>query len=289
MKKTDYLNSVNLKQNTDFPFLVLEAVDADIYPRNPGFQLMHWHEDLHFFYIFSGKATVVTLNDSITFTAGEGFFINKNVVHLIKHGTFCHYKNLVFPDYFLKFHVATPAKDAVEDIIGKDVLDVFHITNTPEHAAVLQLLQKLCALKEEHSPLYCYEVLTLLCSLWLDFRRIITLPPPQPQKHLAQKRMAIFLQYIEQHYNENISLAALAQSAHVSKSECLRCFKALLNTSPYKYLIEYRLAKAAEFLRNTSQPVGMIAASVGFAQVSHFGKLFKSKTAMTPKEYRKKF
>lgn len=59
----------------------------------------------------------------------------------------------------------------------------------------------------------------------------------------------------------------------------------LLNTSPYSYLIEYRLAKAAELLRTTNQSVGTIAASVGFSQISHFGRLFKKKTGRTPREY----
>ena len=52
--------------------------------------------------------------------------------------------------------------------------------------------------------------------------------------------MAIFLQYIELHYPEDVTLESLARSANVSKSECLRCFKNTLQTTPYKYLIEYR-------------------------------------------------
>ena len=41
-----------------------------------------------------------------------------------------------------------------------------------------------------------------------------------------------------------ISLGSLVESAHVSKSECLRCFKAGMQMTPLKYLMEYRLQKA---------------------------------------------
>lgn len=100
-------------------------------------------------------------------------------------------------------------------------------------------------------------------------------------------RMQKFLQYISEHYGEDISLDGLAARANVSKSECLRCFKASMQTTPYKYLTEYRLAKAAELLRSTDEPIGHIADSVGFHQISHFGKCFKEKTGLSPRAYRK--
>lgn len=38
--------SENLNQNTNFPYLVLDVIGENAYPRNPGFHVMHWHEDL---------------------------------------------------------------------------------------------------------------------------------------------------------------------------------------------------------------------------------------------------
>jgi len=43
---------------------------------------------------------------------------------------------------------------------------------------------------------------------------------------------------------------------------------------------------AAQLLKTTREPVGNIAASVGFRQMSHFGKCFKEKTGYSPKAYR---
>lgn len=74
--------------------------------------------------------------------------------------------------------------------------------------------------------------------------------------------MQKFLQYINEHYSEDISLDKLAASANVSKSECLRCFKESIQITPYKYLTEYRLSKAAELLKNTDESIGNIADSL---------------------------
>ena len=104
MKQQDYIHSINLNQNTDFPYLVLNVIDNNSYPQNPGFQVMHWHEDLQFIYVLSGAIEVATLETRISLHTGEGIFINKNVVHLVKKSGSCHYNSFIFPDYFLKFY-----------------------------------------------------------------------------------------------------------------------------------------------------------------------------------------
>lgn len=289
MEHQNYLNSVNLNQNTDFPYLVLRVVDDNSYPRNPGFQVMHWHEDLQFIYLLSGEIEVITLDTRTQLHTGEGIFINKSVVHFIKRNASCRYNSFIFPDYFLKFYFGCPAGSAVEQLVGTEKLPIFHIENREGNKMILDALQRLAHLEQNKTPLYTYEVMTTLCMLWLAFCRVAALPQAAPRKNIIGERMAVFLRYIEQHYQDAISLDALAESAHVSKSECLRCFKAALQTAPYQYLMEYRLAKAAELLRGTNVPISEIATRVGFGQTSHFGKCFREKTNMTPREYRKTY
>ena len=85
--KEDFINSVNLNINTDFPYLVLDVINDKSYPRNPGFQVMHWHEDLQFIYVLNGIIEVRTLDNAIRVQAGEAIFINKNVVHMVSRLT----------------------------------------------------------------------------------------------------------------------------------------------------------------------------------------------------------
>lgn len=287
MEQGGYINSINLKQDTDFPYLVLNVVNENSFPRNPGFQVMHWHEDLQFIYLLAGSIEIVTLDTRTQLRAGEGIFINKNVVHLVRKLDTCHYNSFIFPDRLLKFYPGSPAEKIVEWLSGKEDLPIFKMENREEDRCVLQTLQKLSLLESERTPLYPYEVLTALCTLWLNFSRIAAMPKARSEKNSITSRMTTFLRYIEQHYPETITLEALAESAHVSRSECLRCFRASLQTAPYRYLMEYRLSRAAELLQNTDLPVGEIAARVGFGQMSHFGKCFKEKTGVSPRIYRK--
>ena len=248
MKNTqnDYINSVNLNANLDFPYLVLNVINDQSYPRNPGFQVMHWHEDLQFIYVLDGSIEIKTLDTLVSASSGSGVFINKNVIHLVKNTSSCHYNSFVFPDYFLKFYFGSPAKSFVESIVGKDGLPICHFPKEKYWCkSILNLLSKLAALEKHKTEFYVYEVLCLLSQLWLEVCKNLQ-PPSENADTVMGVRMQKFLHYISEHYGEDISLDNLARSANVSKSECLRCFKASMQTTPYKYLIEYRLSKAAE-------------------------------------------
>lgn len=285
-KKEKYINSVNLNIDTDFPYLVLDVINDKSYPRNPGFQVMHWHEDLQFIYVLSGAIEVKTLDNSFPIAAGEGVFINKNVVHFVKRAGKCHYNSFIFPARFLEFSFDSPAKAFVDSVTETEQFQVFPFTNRTDWGEkALSILQQLTELEKNKTEFYIYEVLVLLVSLWLTIRKNITLPPKQ-QENIMNIRMQKFLRYIEQYYPEDVTLEDLAASANVSKTECLRCFKVSLQTTPYKYLVEYRLSKAALLLKKTDEPIGNIAGSVGFHQLSYFGKCFKEKTGYSPREYR---
>lgn len=288
MLSKEYINSVNLNQDTNFPYLVLNVQNGNSYPRNPGFRVMHWHEDIQFIYVFKGSIEIITLESQTTLHKGEGFFINKNVVHLVNGIDSCHYNSFIFPDCFLRFYIGSPADQIVGQIIGESSFPTFKIKNCKENIPILQTLQKLASLEQNKTNLYPYEVLSTLSNLWLEFFRVINITDEKTHKKssLISDRMTAFLQYIELHYNEDLTLEMIAASANVSKSECLRCFKSTLQITPYKYLTEYRLSKAADLLKNTDLLIEHIASQVGFQHMSHFGKCFREKTGFSPSEYR---
>ncbi len=286
MERENYINSINLNIDTDFPYLVLDVIGKNSYPRNPGFQVMHWHEDLQFIYVLDGIIEVRTLDHSIQIQAGEAIFINKDVVHFVGENKNCHYNSFLFPPYFLAFYAGSPAKDFVDSVITNDRLPLVHFAPAVGwHKEITTILQQLVQLEKDKTIFYVYEVLVKLSSLWLILRKNIILPQEQKES-VVHLRMQKILRFIEEHFSEDITLSDLSASANISKSECSRCFKMSLNTTPYKYLAEYRLSKAAELLRETVEPVGNIATAVGFHQMSHFGKCFKEKTGCSPKAYR---
>lgn len=167
-ERNNCINSVNLNADSDFPYLVLDVVGDQSYPRNPGFQVMHWHEDLQFIYVLDGEIEIKTLDTSVQVNKGSGIFINKNVIHLVKKSLSCHYNSFIFPDYFLKFYFGSPAAAFVERIVGKDELPICCFPKEKNRCqSILSVLSRLADLENRKTEFYAYEVLCLLCALWL--------------------------------------------------------------------------------------------------------------------------
>ncbi len=286
MDNSKIINSVNLYAETNFPYLVLNVTGENSYPRNPGFRTVHWHEDLQFIYVLEGTVQINTLSDNITANKGEGVFINKNIIHSVNNPANCHYVSFVFPDYFLKFYFGSPAEQSVNRIVGRSGIPYCKFDGSlPWHHDALEYLKKLYALENDKNEFYSYRVLCLLSSMWSVIQSNVVLTESQ-RENTENRRMKLFLKFIHRRYAEQITVDDLAKSANVSVSETLRCFKSCMRTTPYKYLTEFRLSKAAALLKDTDEPVGNIADSTGFPQQSHFGKRFKEKTGYSPKEYR---
>lgn len=288
MQTSGYVHSVNLNQASAFPYLVLDVTNDYAFPRNAGFRVMHWHEDLQLIAVRSGRIEVRTPDDAFALEAGEGIFINKNVVHLVEKLGDCRYNSFIFPDYFLKFYAESPASDLVARVTENASPPVFPIRKDEAARPMRACLDTLVGLEQRKDETYPYAVLTMLCSFFLALYRALP-AAPQTDGTALHRRMRLFLGFIQQHYGEAVTLESIAQSAHVSPSECLRCFRQALQTSPYQYLTEYRLSKAAELLRCTDLPVAQIGECVGFLQPSHFGACFKRRMGCTPRAYRQSF
>lgn len=74
----------------------------------------------------------------------------------------------------------------------------------------------------------------------------------------------------------------------MSRSAFFKKLKSLSGFAPVDYVKELRLSKAARLIETTDSSITEIAYSVGFRDAGYFGKCFRKKYGMTPKEYRNK-
>ena len=102
------------------------------------------------------------------------------------------------------------------------------------------------------------------------------------------ERIKIMLQYIQEHYNEELILAKIAESAAVSENECLRCFRSMIGSTPIQYVKQVRIQKAADLLLSTNRKISDIGAECGFQEMSYFAKTFRELKGCTPGEFRRK-
>lgn len=102
-----------------------------------------------------------------------------------------------------------------------------------------------------------------------------------------EERMKNMLQFIHEHYMEELTTPQIAKKAMISASECLRCFRAMIGTTPIQYVKQYRIQCAAELLKTTSMKVVDVGLQCGFQDMSYFAKTFKEMRGCTPQQYRK--
>lgn len=92
--------------------------------------------------------------------------------------------------------------------------------------------------------------------------------------------------YICAHYSTIRSLAQVAEACEISIPYLCRLFENYATTSPYELLAHMRLRKAAMMLATTKMPVSSVARAVGYRDIPHFSRLFKSTFGVPPSQYR---
>ncbi|CAM3099026.1 bifunctional transcriptional activator/DNA repair enzyme AdaA [Paenibacillus lupini] len=92
--------------------------------------------------------------------------------------------------------------------------------------------------------------------------------------------------YIEQHYNEPLSLSVLADVLHLSPYHLQRTFKRLTGVTPATYIQQIRIQEAMKLLASSDLPITDIAGQVGFMNAAHFATRFQAITGLTPSQYR---
>lgn len=96
------------------------------------------------------------------------------------------------------------------------------------------------------------------------------------------------IEYMVNHYNEDISLADLANLAGLSTSHYSRLFKQYASYSPIDYLTHLRMDRAKELIILSDYKLKDIAESVGYHDELYFSRMFKKVVGIAPSTYAKK-
>ena len=103
----------------------------------------------------------------------------------------------------------------------------------------------------------------------------------------ARKPIRIAKQYIMNHYAEQITLELVAEKVGFSSSYFSSLFKKEAGIGFAEYLIQLRMEKAKELLKNSKDSVKDICIAVGYNDLKHFTGMFRKYTGLKPGEYRK--
>lgn len=95
--------------------------------------------------------------------------------------------------------------------------------------------------------------------------------------------------YVEAHLRDAISLSELAGVAGLAPDSFARRFKATTGLAPHAFVLQQRMARAETMLARSGEPIGVIAARLGFSSQSHFTATFRRHLDTTPQAYRRAF
>ena len=252
----------------------------------------HWHEELEFVFVVNGSMTLTTTNQTCTFQKGEGFFINTNVLctmNVREDGQSAVIDSHLFHPTFLGGHFKSIfSTKYLEPVLQNKYLELleFYGTNLRQKKLLELLRQAALLQKKENTEFQTRNIFSEIWLLLLEELRETKLPSSS-SKSVNRDRIQTMIAFIQQHYQEKLSLEDIARSASVSKSECLRCFRTCIQRTPFEYLLEYRIECAERLLRITNDSVLDIALKTGFSNGAYFGKIFRESRGIPPGLYRK--
>ena len=147
------------------------------------------------------------------------------------------------------------------------------------------LLQQL--LQEQENPDFASELysLSLLTQMLVLMNRTY-LRAAQGAEPRGQADSVVYrvLSYINDHYNEDLSLDDLANRFFISKYHLSREFGRLVGTSVYRYIIQKRLIMARQMM-SMGVPTAQVYQQCGFGDYSNFYRAFKAEYQISPRAY----
>lgn len=247
-------------------------------------QLMHRHDDvLELLYIMHGDGQYIVNGKVYPIQPGNLIICNAGVMHgeapYLKHcaESYCLVlKDLSLPE--LPPNTLSKPSDPPVYYFSEDRSAVEHIilaldeqrTQSPEFSSVCNLLAN--------------ALLNLVYVKIVSRKKTGTLIQKNNEEFIQN-----ILQFLDEHYQESISLQKLGKEFHISPSHLSHIFKTEIGLPPMKYLMNRKIGESQNLLMNTSLPISEISDSLGFNDNGHFSRTFKKYIGVTPSEYRQYF
>ncbi len=280
----------SLKELTEHRTVVLPIAcyETTINQNIHGYISLHWHDEIQFVFILKGEVIFQINEEKVVVQEGDGLFINSGCLHMAeeKKPSGCVYICLnVSPHFVLPQELYTTY---VYPYIQATNLSYLYIdANELWGKTILDAIVKINQWIQQKSLYYEIDITVQLMLIWQNL--IISgfqLEYDQTEM-LKNQRMKQMLNWVHVHYAEKIKLDDIAKAGQLSRSECCRYFKRMLNTTPLNYVIDYRIQKSLVLLQQAESNVTEVAYQVGFNSTSYFIDKFRKSINMTPLSYKK--
>lgn len=179
-------------------------------------------------------------------------------------------------------HVAREAFEAASDAVGTRVREARLVEGSPERPSPLVSLAALLARESEGERAGRAMVVEALTdAIVVEALRTGAASAPAGR----DPRVARAIDLMHDQYASTLTLDDLAAAAGVSRFHFTRLFRAETGKTPFRYLLDVRVARAAQLLRTRGCSVTEAAFSVGCSDLGRFSRRFRKVHGMAPSEY----
>ncbi|MBQ7370469.1 MAG: helix-turn-helix transcriptional regulator [Blautia sp.] len=161
---------------------------------------------------------------------------------------------------------------------------------TEELSEVAGLVKEILAEDKQKKELYRDKIRGLLSALMISLIRVFDEKSGMPeriQKKESFHQIKPCLEYIDNHYAEELKIGVLADICHMSESNFRKIFVENMNMPPLEYINRRRILQACSLLKHGNLMVEDIALKTGFTTISTFNRNFKRLCGVSPIQWRK--
>jgi AraC family transcriptional regulator len=139
----------------------------------------------------------------------------------------------------------------------------------------------------EMSPVCADHIASALEAYLKQAHNVVSFPPPAARGGLAPWQLRRAKETLISRLDEPISLAELAHACKLSPGHFARAFRQTTGQPPHRWLMEQRTEKAKQLLVDSTLSLAQIALTCGFADQSHFTRVFAQLVQSSPGQWRR--
>lgn len=255
----------------------------------------HWHYYIELLYFLEGSASIILGNERYFVSCGDFAIVNSREVHSIicQEGIRARYIVIKFDVDIL--YSSTKSVFEAKYILPftmsqqkfKKVFKESEIKGTPLGPLATGIYEEYINKKYGFELAVKINIGTLFLWFvrkWESEGINFTIEPLSQQIDL--EKLTVLLDYLDLHYNEEISVKDMAKMCNVSYSYFSRFFKKVMQRTFVEYLNFVRITEAKRLLLTTKHNITEVALSVGFSNSSYFIKQFKRYNNQSPKQFK---
>lgn len=226
-------------------------------------------------YVEKGKGIFKVRGKTYELSEGEGFLICPNEVTFYRAD---------YDEPWSYFWVGFHGTRAESYLFRANLTQNSPIFKTENNSMVLNNFRQMIKTK----TLTKSREIHLLGHLYIFFAQLIEASTETKEFHDYNRKeyyVIKVVEYIEKNYSRKISVCEMADYIGLDRSYLTNLFKQFLNVSPKEFLIQYRIEKACELMKNTDLSIGNISRSVGYEDQLAFSKIFKKIKGQSPSKF----